>query len=114
MLRRLAGRWPGKTTRSGHLVERAVAALGRGEPPALGSDRPTLHAVGVVDDHVDVALFGRVLGYLVDAGRAHPLPHLGQLTRHVLLDPDVVRGVVAGLVARDEHRRELVEEVLPV
>ena len=37
-------------------VQRPVAALGRGQPPALGGDRAALHAVGVVDDHVDVAL----------------------------------------------------------
>src|SRR4051812_10669509 len=109
---------PGAARRcSGDLVQRAVAALGRGQPPALGRDRSALHAVRVVDDHVDVAEFvppTRVLGDLVDPGGAHPRPRLGHLARHVLAHADVVGGVVAGRVARDVHARELVEGVLAV
>ena len=41
--------------RLGDLVERPVAALGRRQAPALGGDRAALHAVGVVDGHVDGA-----------------------------------------------------------
>src|SRR5947209_15353152 len=99
---------------SGDLVQGPVAALGRGEPPALGRDRPALHAVGVVDDHVDVALLGRVVGDLVDARGAHPPPRLGQRPRDVLAHSDVVGRIVAGGVARDEDARELVERVLAV
>src|SRR5215218_1667976 len=96
------------------LVQRTIPTLWCGEAPALGRDRAALHAVGVVDDHVDVARLGRVVGDLVHAGRAHPLPGLGDLARHVLLDPDVVRGVVARGVAGDEDARQLVEDVLAV
>src|SRR5689334_20526745 len=99
---------------SGHLVNGTVAALGRGQAPALGGDRAALHAVGGVDDQVDHALRGRVLRDLVDAGRAHPGPALGHLARDALLDADVRRGVVAGRVAGEEDARELVERVLAV
>src|SRR3954471_4824435 len=99
---------------SGDLVQRAVAALGRREPPALCRDRPALDAVRVVDDHVDVPVLGRVLGDLVDAGRAHPPPRLGERARDAPLDADVVRRVVARRVARDEDARELVERVAAV
>src|SRR4051794_882628 len=99
---------------SGDLVQGPVAALGRRQAPALGRDRPTLHAVGVVDDHVDVALLGRIVGDLVDPRRAHPAPRLGERPRHVLLHADVVGRVVARRVARDVDARELVVEVLAV
>ena len=46
---------PPRAGGSGHLVERPVAALGRRQAAALGGDRAALHAVRVVDDHVDVA-----------------------------------------------------------
>src|SRR4051812_24929466 len=100
--------------RSGDLVQRAVAALGRRQPATLRRDRPTLHAVGVVDDHVDVAGLRRVLRDLVDPGGTHPTPRLRDLARDVLLDADVVGRVVARGVAGDEDRRELVERVLAV
>src|ERR1041384_2092897 len=89
---------PGRYRALGVLVQRAVAALGRRETAALGGDRSALDAVRVVDDHVDVALLGRVVGDLVHAGRAHPLPGLRHLAGDVGLDPDVVRRVVAGRV----------------
>src|SRR3954453_20095155 len=95
-------------------VERAVAALGGRQATALAGDRAALDAVGVVDDHVDVAGLGRVVGDLVDAGGAHPAPGLRDLARNVLLDADVVGGVVAGGVAGDEDRGQLVEGVLAV
>src|SRR4051794_32349632 len=60
--------------RSGDLIQRPVAALGRRQTPALGGDRTALHAVGVVDDHVDRPLLGGVLGDLIDPRRAHPAP----------------------------------------
>src|SRR3954452_8992620 len=59
------------------LVDRPVATLGRGQPSSLGRDRAALDAVGGVDDEVDQALLGRVLGDLVNAGGAHPGPALG-------------------------------------
>src|SRR5262249_54752921 len=96
---------------SGHLVERTVAALGRGQPPALGGDRAALHTVRVVDDHVYVAVLGGVLGDLIHPGGAHPAPRFGDLPRHVFLNPDVVWRVVACRVAGDEYRGELVEGV---
>src|ERR1700750_2618979 len=104
----------GNLQASGHLVNGSVAALGRGQAAALGRDRAALHAVGGVDDEVDHALRGGVLGDLIDAGRAHPGPALGHLARHALLDADVRRGVVAGRVAGEEDARELVERVLAV
>src|SRR5262249_2648159 len=55
-------------------VQRSVAALGWREPPALGCDRAALHAIRVVDDHVDLAVGRGVIGNLVHAGWAHPLP----------------------------------------
>ena len=98
----------------GLLVERPVAALGRRQPAALGGDRPALHAVRVVDDQVDVAVSGASSGIsYTPAGHIHA-PRLGDTARHVLLHADVVRRVVAGRVARDEDRRELVEDVLAV
>src|SRR2546423_8147357 len=99
---------------SGDLVERPVAALGGRQPTALGGDRSALHAVGVVDDHVDLAVLGSVLGDLVHTGRAHPAPRLGDLARHTFAHANVVGRVVAGRVAGDEHRRELVERVFAV
>src|SRR4051794_14971332 len=98
----------------GQPVQRAVAALGRRQAPALRRDRPALHAVGVVDDDVDLALLGRILGDLVDGGGTHPDPRLGDLARHLLLYADVVRRVVARRVAGDVDRRQLVEDVLAV
>src|ERR671915_826493 len=101
--------------RSGDLVDRSVAALGRRQAPALGGDRAALDAVRWVDDQVDVRrVLGRVLGQLVDAGRAHPRPRLGQLARDALLDADVAGRVVARRVARRKDARELVERVLAV
>src|SRR5438105_12330792 len=82
-------------SRSGHLIERAVAALGRRQPAALRRDRSALDAVGVVDDHVHLAVLGRILWNLVYARRTHPAPRLGDLPRNVLLDADVVGSVVA-------------------
>src|SRR5436190_17061161 len=100
--------------RLGDLVQRAVAALRRREAPALGGDRPALHAVGRVHDQVHRPGLRRVLGNLVDAGRTHPLPRLGDLARYALLDPDVRRRVVARRVAGQEDARQLVERVLAV
>src|SRR6202011_3219419 len=91
------------------LVERPVAALRGRQPTALGGDRATLNAVGVVDDHVHVAVLGSVVGNLIDARGAHPAPRFGDLARHALLYANVIRRVVAGRVAADEHARELVE-----
>src|SRR5438128_419597 len=56
----------------------------------------------------------RVLGNLINAGRTHPAPGFGDLTRNALLHADVVGRVVAGGVAADEHRGELVEGVRAV
>src|SRR3954467_6241168 len=86
----------------GDLVDRPVAALRRREAAALGGDRAALDAVGGVDDQVDHAVLRRVLGDLVDPGGTHPLPRLGDLARHPLLDPDVARGVVARGVSGQE------------
>src|SRR5687767_3163830 len=93
------------------LVVRAFAALGRREAAALGGDRPTLHAVRgrylEVDDLLGVELavallqlLEDLLGHLVHLRRAHLLPHERELERHLALDADVRRRVVAGLVAR--------------
>ena len=60
------------------------------------------------------AVFQLVLGDLVDLGRAHRDPGLGDLAGNVSLDADVVRGVVAGGVAGEEDRIELVEGELVV
>src|SRR4051794_6312028 len=99
--------------KSGLLVEGAVAALGQRQPAALGGDRTALDAVR--SGHVDVDGLGAglelVLRDLVDLRRAHRDPGLGDLLRDAVLDPHVVRGIVAGRIAREEHRRELVEDV---
>jgi hypothetical protein len=67
---------------------------------------------------VDVDLGGAVLellvGDLVDLRRAHRDPGLGDLARHLGLDADVVGRVVAGRVAGEEDRVELVEGELVV
>jgi hypothetical protein len=52
---------------------------------------------------IDLAVRRGVLGNLIHAGRAHPLPHLRELARDAALDADVVRRVVACRVAADEH-----------
>src|SRR5438128_4024839 len=96
------------------LVKRAAAALRRRKAPALGGDRPALDAVCVVDDHIHLAVLRRVLGNLINAGRTHPAPGFGDLTWNAILHADVVGRVVAGGVAADEHRGELVEGVRAV
>src|SRR3954451_18748962 len=84
------------------------AALGRREPAALRGDRPALHAIrrGDVHGHRSVAA---LCPDLVDLRRAEIDPHLRDLLRHAPFYADVVRLVVARLVARREDRRELVE-----
>src|ERR1700683_5656225 len=102
---------------SGDLVERAVSPLGGRQASALGGDGSALHAVCVVDNPVHVAGFVPtlpVLGDLIDSGGAHPAPGLGDLAWHMLAHADVVWRVVAGGVAGDEHRGELVEGVFGV
>src|SRR3954453_3220907 len=101
----------GNLLRSGHLVNGAVAALGRRQPAALGGDRAALDAIGRVDDEVDHPVRRRVLRDLVDPRRAHPGPALGHLARHPLLDADVRGRVVAGRVPGEEDARQLVERV---
>src|SRR5207245_10814976 len=86
----------------------------RGQAPAPGDDCCALDAVGVVDDDVDLAVVGRVVGYLVHAGGTHPAPCFGDLSRDALLHADVVGRVVAGRVAGDEDGGELVEGVFAV
>src|SRR5437660_550823 len=106
--RAMAGGYPGGSPELCDLVVRAVAALGRSQAPALGGDRPALHAVGRRDLDVhrpagqDLAavavllqLLEHLVGQLVDLRRAHVAPHQSQLERHLLLDADVVRRVVA-------------------
>src|SRR5205823_10414234 len=99
---------------SQELVKGAVAALRRRQAPALGCDCPALDAIGVVDDHINLTVLGRVLGNLVRAGGTHPAPGFGDLTRDALLHADVVGSVVAGCVAADEHGGELVEGIFAV
>src|SRR5687768_12972560 len=104
---------------SGGLVVGAVATLGRGQAAALGGYRTALHAVGwrhlkrdlalAVQSAVDPRRLELLLRHLVDGGRAHVLPHQRQLERHLLLEADVVRGIVTRGIAREEDRRELVE-----
>src|ERR1700687_2274873 len=95
------------------LVLRPGAALGWGQPPALGGNRAALHAVGRRHLHGDRAVSVGLLD-LVHLRRAHPLPQLADRSRHLRLDPNVTRLVVAGPVPRGEDRGELVERELPV
>ena len=115
-LRRAAdrdGRGLESRARLGKRVLGAGAALGRGQPAALGGDRAALDAVRRVhlDVHHPVAVGG---AGLVDLRGAHVYPCIGQVFRDSALDPDVVRLVVARPVAREENGRELVERQLPV
>ena len=80
----------GCPTEVGHRTERAGsgervlgpgAALGRRQTAALGADRAALDAVRGVDEHSHRPVAVR-LPDLVDVGRAHPLPHLGDVARH--------------------------------
>src|SRR5580692_1010462 len=90
--------------RSGHLIQRPVASLWGRQATALGGTRTALYAVGVVDDHVHLAVLWRILGDLVHPSRTHPAPGFGGLPGHAFADADVVGGIVAGGVAGDEHR----------
>src|SRR5579864_8268879 len=98
--------------RLGERVLGARAAFGRREPAALRRDRAALDAVGRRHDDLHLAcVFGPDL---VDLGRAHARPQLGDLARHTGLDLDVVRRVVARLVPAQVDGRELVERQFAV
>src|SRR5919109_4840964 len=93
----------------------AVPTLGRRQASALRGDRAALDAVGGSDlDSDDIA--GRALFTrdLVDLGRTHAHPRLRELPSHLVVDADVARSIVAGLVSGEIDARELVEEELPV
>ena len=66
----------------GQRVLRAGAALGRGQPAALGGDRAALDAVGRVHLDVDEPV-ARVAAELVHLRRAHVHPGLGEVPRDV-------------------------------
>src|SRR5947199_5885713 len=83
-------------------VLRARAALRRGQAAALRGDRAALDAVR--RGHLHPALDG-----FVDLRGTHVLPELRELGRHIRPNADVIRSVVARLVAAEEDRRELVE-----
>src|SRR6266542_4862428 len=97
----------------GDRVLGAGAALGWRQAAALRGDRAALDAVGGGYLEMDVAV-PRLLAHLVDGGRAHPGPELGELRRHALAHAQVVRRVVPCLVPAQEDRRELVEGETPI
>src|SRR5918912_452244 len=78
-------------------VLRPRAALRWGEAAALRADRAALDAVRRRDLDVDLAV---PVPDLVHLRRAHAGPQLAEVARHVALDPDVARLVVAGAVPR--------------
>ena len=89
------------------------------EPPSGGVRRPPLAVIAPHWTQFDgvtctVAVPSSARLDLVDLRRAHARPQLGELARHLGLHADVVRLVVARAVAREEHRRELVERELAV
>src|SRR5207253_2197340 len=96
---------------------RQASAL-RGDGPALDAvrrrdlevDGPALESLAPVR----VQLLEHVVRELVDLRRAHVAPHERELERDLVLDSDVVRGVVARRVPGGEDARELVERVLAV
>ena len=90
------------------------------EPPSGGVRRPPLALIAphwtqfdgfTSTVHRAVAVGG---AGLVDLRRAHVHPQVGEVARHLPLDPDVVRLVVARPVPGEEDGRELVERELAV
>ena len=102
-------------------VRSYVSVYSGPEPPSGGVSRPPLAVIAPhwtqfdgVTSTCDLAVAG-VVADLVDLRRAHPRPRARRSrAARASLHADVVRRVVAGLVAARKTRRELVEGELAV